>query len=1131
MKIKYILFLLFLSTSAFCQGEASNWYFGQHAGISFSSGSPVTLTDMPMTSNNLRTNEGCTSISDSNGNLLFYTDGTKVWDRNHEVMFNGNDLHGDSSSSQSAIIVPKPDSQTKYYIFTVDRLGTNFHYGLQYSEVDMTLNDGFGDVTTKNIRLLDECSEKITAVKSFDCAEIWVITYSSPGGFTEGNYNTFFSYKITPAGVQTVPVVSSTPLGGIDDPRGYLKVSADGTKIAIAHQAQIGNSLFLYNFNKQTGAVTNQQKLIMSDPTHPNNKLNTQPYGIEFSLSTNKLYVTSSTPELQTYLWQFDLQAANAVKLISYQGSNSYRGALQMAPDGKIYRALCEEYTVGSRYLGVINNPEAAGIACNYQHNAIDLDPNNEGRRSMQGLPPFIQSLFLTKIDIIAPGSAGLDNDLDLCYGDTYRLNGPVIAGATYSWYVNGVLKTPYNINYLDVDIDVSSLVIYKLLIDKNDGSCPIEGQASVTYYPLPTVNSPVTLKQCDTDTDGISDFDLTEKNNFISANSANETFTYYTTPTAANAETNAIPNPTAYSSSNSTVWVRVENANGCFRTAQLDLVVSATQVPTTFHPMLYKCDDYLDSEGNDTANNDDRDGIATFDMSTVATSIIGILPPQNITPYTIKFYKNEADFSAEINEITNIDNYRNIGYPNMQLIWVRVDSTVDNGCYGFANVTLTVEALPTAYPVTIGRECDDNQDGKFPFNTSSILPTLLNGQTNVTVTYFNQNNTIIPTGGSNQLPNPFNTASQTITIRVSNNNTSVSSGPCYDETTLEFIVDALPLANTVVIPAECEDDLDPATADGLYPFDTTTIESNILGSLTGMNVSYFDQNGNQLPRPLPNPFLTGTQDITVTVENPLNATCTLPPTVLRFVVNPLPNIALVHRELVCSHQSTFSTILDAGILDNTPASAYTYQWYYEGNILASKTNPTLTVTAEGIYTVNVTTNMGCSRTRTITVVHSSGATFSIQSVDLSDNNTITVTLTADSLGDYVYSLNHQNAYQTSNVFTNVAPGIYTVYVKDLNGCYNDPQIAYVIGAPPYFTPNGDGINDTWNVKGVSALYNYNSTIYIFDRYGKLIKQLGTTGEGWNGTFNGQLMPSTDYWYAIYLEDGRVMKGHFALKR
>jgi gliding motility-associated-like protein len=106
------------------------------------------------------------------------------------------------------------------------------------------------------------------------------------------------------------------------------------------------------------------------------------------------------------------------------------------------------------------------------------------------------------------------------------------------------------------------------------------------------------------------------------------------------------------------------------------------------------------------------------------------------------------------------------------------------------------------------------------------------------------------------------------------------------------------------------------------------------------------------------------------------------------------------------------------------------------------------------------------------------------------------------------------------------------VYIKDITGCgIVGPVTIPILGIPAYFTPNGDGFHDYWNVKGVSEEFNYRSTIYIFDRYGKLLKQIGTTGLGWDGTYNGQLMPSDDYWYSIQFEDGRSAKGHFALKR
>ena len=103
--------------------------------------------------------------------------------------------------------------------------------------------------------------------------------------------------------------------------------------------------------------------------------------------------------------------------------------------------------------------------------------------------------------------------------------------------------------------------------------------------------------------------------------------------------------------------------------------------------------------------------------------------------------------------------------------------------------------------------------------------------------------------------------------------------------------------------------------------------------------------------------------------------------------------------------------------------------------------------------------------------------------------------------------------------------------MKDLNGCGVVEQEIAVLGVPKFFTPNGDGFNDNWKIRGANEKYNFNSIIYIFNRFGKLIKQIGTTGEGWDGTYNGNPLPSDDYWYSIEFEDGRTAKGHFSLKR
>ncbi|MEO8515687.1 MAG: T9SS type B sorting domain-containing protein [Flavobacterium sp.] len=105
------------------------------------------------------------------------------------------------------------------------------------------------------------------------------------------------------------------------------------------------------------------------------------------------------------------------------------------------------------------------------------------------------------------------------------------------------------------------------------------------------------------------------------------------------------------------------------------------------------------------------------------------------------------------------------------------------------------------------------------------------------------------------------------------------------------------------------------------------------------------------------------------------------------------------------------------------------------------------------------------------------------------------------------------------------------VYIKDLNGCGTVPYDVSVLGIPSFFTPNGDSYNDYWNIQGTNSKLSATTTIHIFDRFGKLIRQISPSTQVWDGKFNGQSLPATDYWYSIVLGDGRIIKGHFALKR
>jgi gliding motility-associated-like protein len=674
----------------------------------------------------------------------------------------------------------------------------------------------------------------------------------------------------------------------------------------------------------------------------------------------------------------------------------------------------------------------------------------------------------------------------------------------------------------------------YRVFLNKNGNSCGLYSAAGIlTTYALPVVTTPISLKQCDDDNDGISTFNLTQKNDVISANYLNETFTYYTNLAAANTVNNAflIANPIAFTTSNTSVYARVVNSNGCFRVARIDLIVSVTQIPPAFQVQSqyrFKCDDYLD------AVNDDRDGISQFDFTPITTSLLANLP-NNVS---VKYYKTEADFLAETDAagnslaISNPANYRNIGFPGTQTIWIRVDSTIDNSCFGFKKFDIVVESLPFANPINasnIIRHCDDNHDGVYGFTTSGIQAAVVNGQPNINVKYFRANGTQLST----PLPNPFSVnTTETITIRVTNNNTQSTDGPCYDEETLQFIVDDLPEAFPIsaTLTTTCDDEIIVIDQDGQVNFDTTNFEATILGTQTGMTVYYFDGNNNPLPSPLPNPFKSGTQNVKVVVENPINTACTVQ-TTIQFVVHPIPKIDQEETVLICLPDT--QATLDAGIQDGSPTSNYSFQWYLNNAILSGQINPTLTVNNPGVYSVLVTNTFGCFATRVITVIGSQIA--GIQDIvvtDLTDINSIAITVIGS--GIYEYSLDDSDGpYRDTGIFTNVPMGLHELYVRDKNGCGTIGPISVpVLGIPHYFTPNGDGYHDYWNVQGISPnSVNIHSTVYIFDRYGKLLKQIQPGSNGWDGTFNGHELPSDDYWFDVHFVDGRNVKGHFSLKR
>lgn len=367
-KLKSFLLIasLLCTMTTFSQVNEENaniWYFGEFCGLDFNSGNPVALTDGALT-----TREGCASVCSENGTLLFYTDGSLIWDANHNIMLNGSGLMGNSSATQSSIIIPCPENDSIFYVFTVDATENYLANGLRYSKVNINLNGGLGSVTsTKNVLLYTPVCEKVTAIVHSNAKDVWVISH-------EWDSDAFYVYLIDSDSLHTTPVITnigasySSPYSSSV---GYMKASVTGNKIAIASYSQ--GVVELFDFNKSDGTISN---CISESPPHFN------AYGVEFSPNEEILYVSDV---ISPAIYQYDISGNDSLNNpVMIPQSFSYGGALQIGPNGKIYAA--DEFSL---YLGVINYPDSTGIACNFETEAVYLD----GRICRLGLP----SLFYYK--------------------------------------------------------------------------------------------------------------------------------------------------------------------------------------------------------------------------------------------------------------------------------------------------------------------------------------------------------------------------------------------------------------------------------------------------------------------------------------------------------------------------------------------------------------------------------------------------------------------------------------------------------------------------------------------------------------------------------------------------------------
>lgn len=507
---------------------------------------------------------------------------------------------------------------------------------------------------------------------------------------------------------------------------------------------------------------------------------------------------------------------------------------------------------------------------------------------------------------------------------------------------------------------------------------------------------------------------------------------------------------------------------------------------------------------------------------STTAINLVGSMPNINFSWNLIQNNVTGGSNGVGIGPVI-ADTLNTITNASGQVVYAITPEV--NGCSGLTTtISLIVNPIPAAIinPVS-GQTICSGQTTAISFSSPVV-----NTNFDWRVVYQNNIDGTIPVSGTGtSIAQPLTVTPPsvgTVTYEVN----SISNG-C-SGTPVQVTVNVKPIPNFSTVPSQapiCSGDstsilLSPSLSGTTVSW--TVVQNGVRGALpdSGNSINQLLETTGNAPG-----------KVIYTISPEFNG-CPGTPISVTVIVNPLPQPSLTGGNICVDALGTALTTytLDSG-LNNTD---YTFQWFLNNPSPIIGTGNTFVASAAGNYSVIATNNTtGCVSSGVFTTVTSSVPATSISaagSYAFDQNATITVTALNPN-PNYQYALDY-GASQFSNVFSNVNPGNHLVTVTDTNGCSNLSTNVFIIGYPTYFTPNNDGFNDYWNIIGLENQPTAN--IFIFDRYGKLLKQISSKSLGWDGTYLGAALPTSDYWFTVeYIEPLtsalKVFKSHFSLKR
>lgn len=416
IRISLIYVIIFYTLSCFAQKEGYVWYFGDSVGIDFTSGSPVVV----LLNDKLDYGESGATICDKNGNVLMYTNGKALINRNNDTMVNGTDLNGSKNSFQVATILPTPDKNNEYYVFTTNALGGGSPEGFYYSVVDLTLDNGNGAVTLKNQQMIAKATEELSVALHCNRKDYWILA--------QGKENdSLYAFLLTKYGI-TQKIISNTGFPTGNSPTewiGQMSVNKDFDQVVLVNRNN--NAYEVYNFNNSNGQFSAPVFVLPFDSGVG--------AGTAFSPDGNRLYVTEiGGIGVNRTIFQYDLTVGTqpaiiASKTVIWKNTISgtppgnFHGMILEGPDERLYISR-----LGLDSVAVINNPNTLGIGCNYDDRGLYL----QGREGHIGFSNTWYYLFTPeKLDL----SSGTNADsVFFCKGNVMVLDASIEGAISYVW-------------------------------------------------------------------------------------------------------------------------------------------------------------------------------------------------------------------------------------------------------------------------------------------------------------------------------------------------------------------------------------------------------------------------------------------------------------------------------------------------------------------------------------------------------------------------------------------------------------------------------------------------------------------------------------------------------------------------